>query len=153
MINLLQRRPGWVRLLHALCPGRQQRQGEDGQNADARAADEGERRLRRQDEEVGRDIPGLFRTGATGRLRSVDVTLRIRMYRVGMVVGYWVGLTLILVFHHNSQQTSRFCQISICLGRTGQAVECQNTKSTKPGNQPPFPPCTYKWDVTLGPRK
>ena len=39
-----------------------------------------------------------------------------------MVVGYWVGLTLIWVFHHNAQQTCRFCQMSISPGRTGQAV-------------------------------
>ena len=59
-----------------------------------------------------------------------------------MVVGYWVGLTLIWVFHHIAQQTSLFCQISICPSRTGQTVECQNTKSTQPSNQPPSPPCT-----------
>ena len=63
------------------------------------------------------------------------------------MVGYWVGLTLIWVFNHNAQQTSRFCQIAICpLGRQWN-VKIQS-QPTQPGNQPPSPPCSVM--VCLG---
>ena len=87
------------------------------------------------------ESPSSLVDSAIGGSASPDL-MQVMIYRVGMVVGYWVGFTLIWVFHHNAQQTIRFCQISICPGRTLQAVECQNTKSNQPSNQPPSPPCT-----------
>ena len=58
--------------------------------------------------------------------RFITNALLSDVYRVGIVVGYLVGLTLIWVFHQ---------------------LECQNTKSTQPGIQPTTPPCTVSYNM------